>query len=260
MLARGGSRRSLLVGTLANKTVRRPSAIVGCVRIASRSPVKGSPASIAVCTTATTSPAGRGAASQAVLGGVAKEVRDLGAADHVLAWHAGDIGTRATYQGALDHGRSSAGPGQLPSDVFSGFAAAQDEDLVALDGGHHAHPRLDIATVAVGIAPSRVPRTRPIMPSPSVHAGRAHEVYQLLSFSGAMTSGSAGSIPESNVDPRLISFSSFLSLVSEVLRHRGAGPHGVRRGLARLSPPWLCLLGPLARSRERPDEDLSLGS
>jgi hypothetical protein len=45
-----------LVGTLANRTVR-PSAIVGCVRMASRSPVKGSPASIAVCTTATTSPA-----------------------------------------------------------------------------------------------------------------------------------------------------------------------------------------------------------
>ncbi len=35
-----------MVGTLVNRTVR-PSAIVGCVRIASRSPVYGSPASIA---------------------------------------------------------------------------------------------------------------------------------------------------------------------------------------------------------------------
>jgi hypothetical protein len=79
---------------------------------------------------------GRGSSSQAVLGGVVKEVRDLGAADHVLARHAGDVGARAAYQDALDHGRAEAGPGQLPCDLRAGFAAAQDEDLVALDGGH----------------------------------------------------------------------------------------------------------------------------
>src|SRR5438128_6649064 len=43
-------------GILANSVVR-PSAIVGCVRMASRKPVYGRPASIAVCTAAMTSPA-----------------------------------------------------------------------------------------------------------------------------------------------------------------------------------------------------------
>src|SRR5439155_9101406 len=43
-------------GRAANRTVS-PSAIVGCVRMASRNTVKGNPPSIAVCTTAMISPA-----------------------------------------------------------------------------------------------------------------------------------------------------------------------------------------------------------
>src|SRR5208337_4287865 len=42
-------------GCTSEKSAFRPSAIVGCARMASRKPVYGIPASIAVCTTAITS-------------------------------------------------------------------------------------------------------------------------------------------------------------------------------------------------------------
>src|SRR5262249_34441285 len=58
-----------------------------------------------------------------------KEVGDLGAADHVLAWQAGDVRALTTDQRAFHDDDATALSRKLPGDVFAGLAAAEDEIL-----------------------------------------------------------------------------------------------------------------------------------
>ena len=59
-----------------------------------------------------------------------KEFCDLSAADHVLAGHAGNVGTRAADPSPLDHDRLLSLLGQSPSDVFARFAAAKHDEVI----------------------------------------------------------------------------------------------------------------------------------
>ena len=78
--------------------------------------------------------------SHAIGRGSTDQVRDLGTSDHVLAWQAGDVWTRPSNQGPLDHDDGSALLGQFPCQVLAGLAAAEDDvlDLYGLmHGGAH---------------------------------------------------------------------------------------------------------------------------
>ncbi len=54
----------------------------------------------------------------------------------VLARQASDIRTRATDQAALDESNAAPGLGECPGQIFSGLAAAKDQNLVTLDLSH----------------------------------------------------------------------------------------------------------------------------
>src|SRR6266446_806578 len=59
------------------------------------------------------------------------EVRGgFGAMDDILARKTGDIGARTSDIFSLNDGSLHPLPGQCPSDVFAGFAAAQHEEIV----------------------------------------------------------------------------------------------------------------------------------
>ena len=75
--------------------------------------------------------------AHAIRGGPTDEVRDLGTSDHVLAGQTGDVWTRASNQGALDHDDGAALLCEVPRDVLAGLPAAEDDvlDLYGLSHG-----------------------------------------------------------------------------------------------------------------------------
>ena len=78
--------------------------------------------------------------SHAVRRGPTDQVRDLGASDHVLAWQAGDVWTRASNQGALDHDDGPALLRQVPCEILARLTAAEDGVLDVyglIHGGPH---------------------------------------------------------------------------------------------------------------------------
>ena len=70
------------------------------------------------------------------------QVRHLGTSDHVLAWQAGDVWTRASNQGPFDHNDGPALLGQFPGQVLAGLAAAEDDILDIYDLSHREAFRL----------------------------------------------------------------------------------------------------------------------
>jgi hypothetical protein len=64
---------------------------------------------------------------------------DLGASDHVLAWQAGDVWTRASNQGALDHDDGPALSRQIPCEVLAGLTPTED-GILDVDGLSHGGP------------------------------------------------------------------------------------------------------------------------
>jgi hypothetical protein len=72
---------------------------------------------------------GDGTGHRATLAAVTRKVCDLGAGDHVLAWHAGDIGTGAAHPTPLDNGGPSSQSRHVPSEKLAARAAAKDESV-----------------------------------------------------------------------------------------------------------------------------------
>ena len=83
-----------------------------------------------------------GTRSDAELGAAADQRRHLPAVDDVLARQAGDVRARTADQPALDDRAALAGLRQSPCEVFPGLAAAEDQVIDVLYGGHEAfdHP------------------------------------------------------------------------------------------------------------------------
>jgi hypothetical protein len=67
---------------------------------------------------------------------VVDQVGDLGAEDFVLAGQAIDVRARTADPAAFDDARFAGGSRQVPSQVLSALAAAQDEVFVVFSCGH----------------------------------------------------------------------------------------------------------------------------
>jgi len=64
--------------------------------------------------------------SHPVRRGPTDQVRDLGTSDHVLAWQAGDVRTRASNQGALDHDDGPTLLRQVPREILARLTPAEN--------------------------------------------------------------------------------------------------------------------------------------
>src|SRR5215813_10151776 len=73
-----------------------------------------------------------GAGLRAILPAVARQVRDFGVRDLILARHAGDVRTGAANPASLHDGRLSSGLRHVPSHKLPGCTAAKNENFKLL--------------------------------------------------------------------------------------------------------------------------------